>query len=149
MIKNLLDWFNQNEPEADTHIPTNLAAAALMVEVMAADDDWQQQEEETIKTLLSDSLNIAADQIEQLIKQAKDHHLEANDLYELTKRINDQYSEADKFQLVYHMWQVAFADGDLDRYEDYTIRKISELLYLPHNQFIKAKLQADPNHGEL
>jgi uncharacterized tellurite resistance protein B-like protein len=37
------------------------------------------------------------------------------------------------------MWEMAYADGDLDKYEDYIIRKIADLIYVPHTEFIRAK----------
>ena len=33
----------------------------------------------------------------------------------------------------------AFADGRIDKYEDYTIRKIADLIYVRHEDFMKAK----------
>ena len=37
------------------------------------------------------------------------------------------------------MWQIAYADGELDKYEEYIIRRVSELIYVAHNDFIRAK----------
>jgi uncharacterized tellurite resistance protein B-like protein len=37
------------------------------------------------------------------------------------------------------MWEMAYADGDLDKYEDYIIRKVADLIYVPHTEFIRAK----------
>ena len=62
-------------------------------------------------------------------------------LYEWTSRINDSCTYADKKRLMEHLWDVAFADQVVDKYEDYTIRKIAELLHVKHKDFIKAKLR--------
>jgi uncharacterized tellurite resistance protein B-like protein len=40
------------------------------------------------------------------------------------------------------MWQVALADNALSRYEEHVIRKVSDLLYLSHNDFLLAKAAA-------
>ena len=37
------------------------------------------------------------------------------------------------------MWDVAFTDSKIDKYEDYTIRKVSELIYVKHKDFISLK----------
>jgi uncharacterized tellurite resistance protein B-like protein len=37
------------------------------------------------------------------------------------------------------MWEMAYADGNLDKYEDYIIRKVADLIYVPHSEFIRAK----------
>jgi uncharacterized tellurite resistance protein B-like protein len=42
------------------------------------------------------------------------------------------------------MWEVAYADGRVDRYEDHMIRKVADLLYLSHNDFIRMKLASRP-----
>ena len=38
------------------------------------------------------------------------------------------------------MWQVAYADGHLDHYEEHLIRRVADLLYVEHRDFIQAKL---------
>ena len=38
------------------------------------------------------------------------------------------------------MWQVAYADDHLDPIEEAVIRKVAELLYVNHSEFIRAKL---------
>ena len=37
------------------------------------------------------------------------------------------------------MWGVALADDALSRYEEHVIRKVADLLYLPHHDFMLAK----------
>jgi len=39
------------------------------------------------------------------------------------------------------LWQVAFADGHLDPYEEALVRKIADLIYVPHRDFIQSKLR--------
>ncbi len=45
-----------------------------------------------------------------------------------------------RFELIKAMWEVAHADGEIDPLEDSVIRKTSELLYVDHHEFIRAKL---------
>ena len=40
------------------------------------------------------------------------------------------------------MWRVAMADSALSRYEEHVIRKVADLLYVPHGDFITAKQSA-------
>ena len=47
----------------------------------------------------------------------------------------------EKFVLIKTLWRVAAADGDIHRYEDHLIRRIADLLYVPHSDFIRAKLE--------
>ena len=49
------------------------------------------------------------------------------------------YNYEEKKDLIKSLWDVAFADGRIDKYEDYTIRKIADLIYVRHEDFMKAK----------
>ena len=66
---------------------------------------------------------------------------EATSLYEFTRLINDDYDYKQKVELIENMWRIAFSDNNLDKYEDHLIRKISDLIYVSHSDFIKAKLK--------
>ena len=36
---------------------------------------------------------------------------------------------------------VAYADGHVDKYEEHYLRKLGNLLYVPHSVFIQTKLE--------
>jgi uncharacterized tellurite resistance protein B-like protein len=72
---------------------------------------------------------------------AKEQAHEATSLYEFTRLINDNYDPAQKIALIENMWRIAFSDERLDKYEDNLIRKISELIYVSHSDFIRTKLK--------
>lgn len=61
--------------------------------------------------------------------------------YEPVALINKLYSAQQKVDLIRQLWQVAFADGEADPYEDHYVRKIAELIYVSHTDFISAKLE--------
>lgn len=141
MLNKILDWF---KAEDDQHEPISveLAAAALMVEVMAADHAWDDVEEQKIRSLMASVLKLDSTQQDEILDMAKSEVRGSHDLFSFTKRINDSYSEDQKYELMVALWQVAFADGNVDRYEEHMIRKLSELLYLHHSHFIRSKLDA-------
>ena len=143
MLKRLLELFSQPESTQDSVRP-ELAAAALLVEVMAADDQWRDEEESAIRTALMQSLHLPESECDELLASAKSQQQDAHDYYALTRQINDHFSPEKKYELILDMWKVAWADGELDRYEDNTIRKVAELIYVPHELFIKAKFEAKP-----
>lgn len=145
MIKRIMDLFTQTADSGKESISPDLAAAALLVEVMAADDEWQETEEDTIRNALLNSLKVTKEECQELLSSAKSRQQDAHDLYEMTRQVNDHFSPEKKYELVLNMWKVAWADGEVDRYEDHTIRKVAELIYLPHGDFIKAKLEAKPS----
>jgi len=36
---------------------------------------------------------------------------------------------------------VVFADAEMEKYEEHLVRKLADLLYVPHSQFIATKLR--------
>lgn len=115
------------------------AVAALLMEVMLADHEVNVQEENQVKVFLREISDLGED-IDVLYEEAKSGIDEANDLYQFTKVINDGATLEQKMLLLKGLWRVALADGDIDSYEDHRIRRISELLFMPHSEFIQAKL---------
>ena len=126
---------NENE-----HCKIQLAAAALLIELSRADFQRAPQEQQAIETALQKSFKLSDKQLAKLIDLAEQENRDATSLYQFTNLIKDEYSLEQRFQLVKMLWQVAMADGELSKYEDHLIRKIAELIYLPHSQFIQAKL---------
>jgi uncharacterized tellurite resistance protein B-like protein len=48
----------------------------------------------------------------------------------------------EKRQLITLLWRLAGTDTNIDVHEEYTIRRIADLLYVSHDDFIAAKLEA-------
>ena len=119
----------------------DLTCAALLVEVMNSDHELDEREHQEFMAVLQQSYNIAESDLEELIQLAKDEAFEATSLYEFTKLINDSYDYEQKVELIENMWRIAFSDKRLDKYEDHLIRKVSELIYVSHSDFIKTKLK--------
>ena len=69
-------------------------------------------------------------------------------LHEHIRQINGSFDKPRKLMLVEQMWRVALADGDLDKYEEYTIRKMCDLLHVKHRDFIQAKLRVLESAGD-
>jgi uncharacterized tellurite resistance protein B-like protein len=64
---------------------------------------------------------------------------DATDYHQFTALINKGYDAQHKQAILEFMWQVAYADGQLDMYEEHVIRKVADLLYIPHRDFIRLK----------
>jgi len=138
MINRIMEWF-QSPGETQKLLDSNVAAGVLMVEIMLADDHWSEVEETQVRTLLERSFALDTAAQDEVLDAAQQLVKESNDLYRFTSRINDVYDTDEKFNLLVALWKVAFADGEIDRYEEHMIRRISELLYLHHSHFIQAK----------
>ncbi|MFT4861390.1 MAG: putative tellurite resistance protein B-like protein [Pseudohongiellaceae bacterium] len=118
----------------------NLASAALMIEVMNCDHQLDDREAAAFLDVLSTSLNLSQQELEELVDLAEKQAKQATSLYEFTRLINDHYDYAQKIELIENMWRIAFSDETLDKYEEHLIRKIADLIYVSHSDFIKSKL---------
>lgn len=142
-MKNLFSkFFKKDEITDDQPINKVISACiSLMIEVSIADQSIEESEIESLKKTLSEKFNIEQSEISSLIAKGKETQEESTSLYEFTRIINDDFSFQEKYDLIKSMWQIAFADGNIDKYEEYVIRKVSDLIYISHEDFIKAKME--------
>ena len=135
-------FFNKQEviEEKEVHKVVS-ACLSLMIEVSLADQSIDESEIESLKKTLSNKFNIEEAQISSLISAGKETQEESTSLYEFTRVINDDFSFEEKYDLIKSMWEIAFADGNVDKYEEYVVRKVSDLIYISHEEFIKAKME--------
>ncbi|HAJ74883.1 MAG: TerB family tellurite resistance protein [Gammaproteobacteria bacterium] len=147
MLDAIKRFFDNKLAQEDTVDPaidlskTDLACAALLIEVMNSDHELDQRETDEFLKVLQDCLKVSDEDLDQLIELAHTQSQQATSLYEFTRLINDAYNYEQKVLLIENMWRIAFSDEHLDKYEDHLIRKISELIYVTHSDFIKSKLK--------
>jgi len=127
------------EPPAKT---IELAAAALMVEISRADSSIDDAERAVIDAALLKHFHLSREEAGEILELAEKEVDHSVSLHDFTRVINDNLSAADKIRTVELLWRVAFADGVLDKYEEYFIRKIADLLYVSHRDYIQAKHRA-------
>ena len=118
------------------------ACVALLLETSMADEILDESELMALKNTLQKDFQINEDEIDELIDLAKENVEDSTSLYEFTRDINDNFDAAEKVKLIESMWKIAYADGNIDKYEEHIIRKVSNLIYVAHSDFIKAKLSA-------
>tara|TARA_B100001063_G_C16463315_1_gene404182 strand:+ start:138 stop:587 length:450 start_codon:yes stop_codon:yes gene_type:complete len=142
LIKKLLSLITpqENEPEIASEEAIRLAAISLLVQVAKADHSLSEQEESKLVELVNAHFN-ESKQLEhdELIDLAMAKSDASTSLYEFTSLINENYSMSQKFQLITLMWQIAFSDNVIDSYEEHLIRRVADLVYLPHVKFMEAK----------
>ena len=132
---------NEEEPTSSSIAKTDLACAALLIEVINSDHKLEEQQTQAFFSVLQNNLNIPGEDIDELVELAENQAKEATSLYEFTSLINSDYDYSQKVGLIENMWRIAFSDNNLDKYEDHLIRKISDLIYVSHSDFIRAKLK--------
>jgi uncharacterized tellurite resistance protein B-like protein len=124
-----------------------MAIATLLMEVARSHTDISSAERQAVQRLIGTHFALPPD-VSQTIAAAAEHEAEhATSLYPLTSMINRECSLQDKRQVVRMLWEVSLADGHLDRHEEHIIRRIADLLHVPHREFIRAKLQVAEDDG--
>ncbi|WP_272993639.1 TerB family tellurite resistance protein [Porticoccus hydrocarbonoclasticus] len=149
MIDQIKQFFSTriDEPDGEPVHQRQLAAAALMVEIMVIDRTLDEEEQKIIRELLESQFSLSHEEIETLVRLAHSEVNDATSLFQFTRLINDHFAMHEKRELVENLWRVAFADNQLDKHEEALIRRISELLYVSHTDFIQAKHRANQNNG--
>jgi len=117
------------------------AAVALLVEVMMADHRIEESEKQQLLNSTTELLATDSEEGVELINQAIEQHNDLVSLFDLTRVINLQFDQARKIELITHMWRVAYSDRQWDKYEEHLIRKVADLLYISHKDFIHARVQ--------
>ena len=117
-------------------------SATLLIEIARADHEIEAAELAAIRQALQQSSATLSEQdVDEITELAlKDADLSVS-LHDQVRVINETCSRSQKIQLVEYMWQVALADGNLDKYEEYSIRKLCDLLHVRHREYMQAKLR--------
>ena len=144
MLTKLQQFFNQYlSDQAEEKIPLErrlqMATAALMVEMLHVDEKVSSEEDDKLRQILKQRFQLDDLEIESLIDIAHTEKHEATDYYAFTSLINTHYTQQQKIKLVEDLWQLAYADDHLDKYEEHLLRRLSELLHVPHSDYIRTK----------
>jgi uncharacterized tellurite resistance protein B-like protein len=131
--------FNEIQPS----MAIDLATAILMIEVSRADFTEDESELKRIRELLLQHLSLCEEEIDTLMENAHDEADRLTSLQHITRLMNEQLDQRAKVRVIELMWLVAYADGEKHYYEEHLLRQVADLLYIPHEDFIKARLRAE------
>ena len=144
MLKSIQNIFKRKENESPVDSKKSeqeLTYASLLIEVINSDNNFDDRERDKLLEILSSKLDIHKEELDNFTELAQKQSEDSTSLYEFTREINDQYEYEEKVSLITDLWGIAYSDGKLDKYEDYVIRKIADLIYVSHADFIKSKLK--------
>ena len=126
----------------DPDASARCAAAALLLEMAHMDDTMAPVEQAAIFNAVRASFDLSPEQTEELIACAHEEREQATDYHQFTSLITANFDAAQRANLIERLWQVAYADQVLCKHEEYLVRKVANLLYVPHSVFISTKLRA-------
>ena len=126
----------------DREAALRLATAVLMIDVARADHVFEESEFDSMLQLIETHFELSPEQAAELVNAAGEKADDMVSLYEFTQLLNKQLDENEKTRIVSLLWQVAYADGRLDKYEDSLVLKISDLLYVSRGRVMRLKHDA-------
>jgi uncharacterized tellurite resistance protein B-like protein len=142
-IRKIFDEFMTTE-SADAHDQdqaVRCAAAALLLEMAHLDEVFEPAEQAAIVNAVRESFELSPEQAEELIACANEERTQATDYHQFTSLINARFDAAQKERLIEALWRVAYADQALCKHQEHLLRRLANLLYVPHSAFIAAKLR--------
>ena len=119
--------------------PRATATAMLLMEVAWADHDVADAERAHMTAAVQRLYGLDQAEAEAVIAQAERAHGAATSVQPFTHALNQQLTREERCAVLLELWRLAFADAAVDKYEDYHVRRIADLLYLSHDEFIAAK----------
>ena len=132
-LKTLLSRLEQDDGAdalASDDEAMRLAASALLVETAIMDGHFDVAEHATIQRLLAARFSLTPEAAAALVAEAEEAVGESHQLFRFTKAINDHFNPEQRIELMEMLWEVAYADGVIDAYEENLLRRIAGLIYV-------------------
>ena len=143
--QHMMDFFNlfkSKKPEESGELspnPIQMATAVLLIEMARADFDQAENENEVIKQLLKGHFDLNNRQTDDLFDEAVSVADDAVSLHEYTHALHKTLTQGAKEEVIEMLWRLAMSDDNLDKHEDYLVRKIADLLYVPNSIVLKMR----------
>jgi uncharacterized tellurite resistance protein B-like protein len=129
-IKELLGLVDEAQALDDETDDVELAAAALLVEVAVVDKEFDLAERDRILRFVKTKFSVEEIIAKKLISRAEAEVESSVQLYGITSALRHGLSYEDRVELMECLWTVAYADGEIDPFEDQLMRRIGELIYV-------------------
>jgi len=142
----LIKIFQSSEVQVtqfDLEHALRVATATLLIEICRADFREQETELERMRHLLQQQFSLQDMELDELMQQAREKADALVSLQHITRLLNENFDQDAKIRVIEMMWQLVYADGVKDHYEEYLMRQVAELLYVPHAAFIQARHRAE------
>jgi len=147
MIERLKRFFNMDtekgssEAIKDRKHDIRVASCALLLEIATIDGEFSEEEKKLIINIVKDEYGLDEKDALALIEDANKEIEQSIDLWQFTNQINKNYSLEEKIRIIEMIWMVIYADGSLEKHEDYLVHNLADLLRLYHKHLIDAKLK--------
>lgn len=151
MLQSIRRFFETHVGAATDAAPGHsieLATAALLVEVSRIDRESTPQEREVVERAVREKFGLSGDEAAELVRLADAEVAQATDYFQFTSLVNRHFTAEQKQRVLELMWRVAYADAELSAHENHLMRKVADLLHVPHGDYIAAKMRAREAAGQ-
>lgn len=129
------------QPVDESHAH-RLAVTQLLLEIARSDLKIEPAEMKVIRAHLASAYGLDDEHLDRLVAAAATHVEQAISLHDTVTVINQAMGPEQKAEIIGALWRVAYADGRLDAHEEALLRRLADLLYVPHSTFIREKLKS-------
>lgn len=119
-----------------------MATAVLMIDVARADHVFEDSEFDKVLKIVESHFDLTPEQAAGLVNSADEKADDLVSLHEFTQLLHNNLDENEKAGIIGLLWQIAYADGRLDKYEDSLVLKISDLLHVSRGRVMRLKHDA-------
>ncbi|QKT04484.1 TerB family tellurite resistance protein [Ectothiorhodospiraceae bacterium 2226] len=134
-------------PSQDGEHRLHLATAALLIEMTRMDEETRNDQCDVAAQAVQTKFGLSDAETRELLRLAEAEVKDATDYYQFTSLINRHFSYPQRVKVMDYLWDVAYADGKVALYEEHLARKLAELLYVDHVDFIAAKHRSAARAG--
>lgn len=124
-----------------------VATCAIFLEIAKADEGFTNEEREKIISIMKSTFDLSDDYARELIELAEQAVDRSVSVYEFTDQVNSNFSADEKYEILMNLWRLIYIDKQLDKYEDFLIKRIGNNLHFGHGEIMAAKLQVKHEMG--
>ncbi len=129
LLKSLLSG-ESNSPQDDLTDQEHIATAALLIEAALSDDDFKDVERQAIIDVLKRHYKLEDADAITLVAEAEKAQAEAGQLFYFTRTVKDSFPIETRVQMIEMLWEIAYADGELSKFEANLVRRVAGLIYV-------------------
>lgn len=154
MIRRIQQFFNERiQSRVQTgrqggEQAVRLAAAALLIEVTRADFHVEPAERRAVVNAVQRLFGLSRAETDELVALAEEEVDSSVSLFQFTQLVDREFSQEQKAEVIEMMWRVAYADLNKDKHEEYLVRKVADLLHVPHGTFIRTRHKVEAEFAE-
>tara|TARA_B100000242_G_C43013578_1_gene471293 strand:- start:310 stop:747 length:438 start_codon:yes stop_codon:yes gene_type:complete len=123
----------------DSSFEIELTAAVLAYEIARIDGEISDDELSVLMQEIRNIANKVNKDEKEILKIIEIYSNDSVSFYEFVEDINKNYTKENKLSLLSFMWQIAFADGNLEVNEEKLIRRIADLIKIKDLEVLKLK----------